>query len=348
MNTIRSNEKGSALLIVLGTMLVLSLLTASVVLLSQASRQRAASVIKGDQTLYQLESAIRRALWYLAADLEINQDRSMPDNDDEDVFGMERFVANGRPHWIETDDKRKTLVRIYDFYGGMQLSEKDPGKLERFRKSNAALFAAAGDRLKVGENRELKERWEAMLDQLEDYRDTDRGRRISGREREEYWDLKIPALPRDGELEAREELAYIESLHFFFPPDVYGRNLYFDLIIPGVPAAEPDRLPQIFSVSDAFLLDTLELDESREKDLLKLMTKMRNSHDTFEDVFSGEEELLQLLKDNFAFDESGYYLITAEDPEGAPGRLLQVVVHFPPGGNNSAVGQFDYCFWQYL
>ena len=332
---VKNGEQGSALLIVLSTLMVLALLTASIVVISQSSRLMTAVNIQMDRSFYHCESAGVRTIWLLLDDIENFSDRAQIDTPP-DFNDRERFMANGRTHVI-TIGGQELEVRIFDYFSGLRFEHPE-------QPSQDLDFVT--DRL--DDELEIRKRFRAMLKKLDDYVDADSSSGNDGLEKLGYRDLGIPALPRNGEIRRREELSYVPDLLAFFPPDEAGRLRYFNLMVPTV-EIPAEQKPQILSVPENFLLDTLDLEERQEERLRELMAEMQDPEKTFDEVFSTENELLEQLKEEFSFEESGYYLIQIRPAPGTrqPGKWLEFVIHVPRD-TAFAIDQPYYYYWQLL
>ena len=104
-----SDRRGAALIAVLSMLLVISLLVASSVTLSQITSYISAETTNRITSAYSAEGASARALWLLMSDKKRNPERALGETDNaneaptEDA-NEERYLADGTKHMMTFND----------------------------------------------------------------------------------------------------------------------------------------------------------------------------------------------------------------------------------------------------
>ncbi len=200
-----ARERGAALIIVLGTVAVLTLLVLHITAASEITARETEAEVERALLRYAAESGAEHAWWMLLADRRRFPGRSFPGPGAAGHSDVERWRADGVERNLERDGFLLAIV-IDDADSGIGISGNRP---------LACLFgeesAAAQDSFSALRTAER------LTDLLNDYVDSNDGdaARLSGMERPGYRRLGQPALPRNGPLQYRDELLWISGVAEF-------------------------------------------------------------------------------------------------------------------------------------
>ncbi len=305
----KSNRKGAALIAVLSMLLVISLLVASSVTLSQITSYISAETTNRITSAYSAEGASARALWLLMSDKKKNPERELGATDyasEEE----ERYLADGTKHMMTFNDT-EVEVGIYDMLSGINITGQQPSSTlkrtpEDFRDSDASYE----DYLK-------------FIDCLDDYTDSDAFTRLNGAEEKEYLDLGMPPLPRNGAMKMREEILWIPKCTDYFQPDENGIMSGFQIIPPeGMPNVVGKK--SFFSVTKSDLTRECGFDPIQADLIISARKGWEKDRNPLANLL--DEETLAKLKDKFSFKESGYYtfIVKIIPKYGKSERLLSI------------------------
>ena len=304
-----TDNKGAALIVVLCFLVLVGLITSSAVVISQINAK--SLKINADRTYaaYIAEGAAARLQWLIMSDQAKFSDRNFNNFRTEQDDEQERYLADGKTRKIKYYDTN-THAKIFDMSSGIDISGSNPSrKLDSLKQ--------------IYENDdEKKEEFEAFLDCLTDYTDRNDFIQLKGMEEDDYENLNIPNLPRNGKLEYREEILFIPNAKLFFKPDKYGRLSVFNII-------PPQRLPKYNSKSNFFsadkyiIMDKCKISSEEAEEIIENRTNWLNSDKAFSEFF--EPDTIGKLKRYFSFKESGFYTLivkSAYDKASASRMLI--------------------------
>lgn len=298
---IASRQKGMALVAVLGVLAVAGLMIAHLAVLGEVVQRESAVAAERMRLKYAAESAVGDALWFYVVDRRLFANRSLGQLDvARENSDWEPWMLDGRRH-RGGEDTTVTLA-LFDATGGIDLSGDSPGSELR-------------DRLDPEET-DRNERIRAFLDLAADYADgNDLRREPYGKEREDYEAEGIFNFPRNGPLQFREEVYWLEgwrdalSGHIqLIPP----RNVQVGGRTPG--RARAAGRPPFFSSSPALIQNVLRLTDNELELVLEARRAWREERVLLSD--SLDADLLGRINSSFSFAESG--LATIEARAAAP------------------------------
>lgn len=300
-------QKGAALIAVLCFILLVNVLIASSVSLSQLVNYTSKETTQRGASAYLVEGAAARAIWLLVNDKKKYPERSLGETDYANAE-EERYLADGTEHKFESDGAEVT-VRIFDMGSGSSIAGKTPSsKLQRTQSD-------------CGDDEKAYEDYKDFLDKVDDYVDSDPFVRLHGAEKNEYLTLKMPPLPRNGDFIFREEVLWIPGCSQFFKPDEYGMVWDFQIIpLKGLPKIIGKD--NFFSVSKGQIMSDLGLNQSDTEKVIRARDEWAKNGMSLSTSLG--EELFNRLKGEYSFKESGFYtfVVKVRPEKGRSERVL--------------------------
>ncbi len=286
-------ESGAALIAVLSILLVISLLVASSLTISQITSYISAETSNRVTSAYSAEGAGARILWLLMKDKENNPERELgaEKKEEEGEEGEERFLADGTKHSFTFNDM-EVEVAIYDMASGTDVSGQNPA--EKLKKTEEDFK----------DLEESYEDYQEFLDCLSDYIDSDPFVRLNGAEKNEYAEQKKPLLPRNRPLQFREELLWVQKATDFFKPDENG--IFSEVqIIPLKGMQKIVGKKSIFSVSKNELMKDCGMTPEEAASVIEAREKWEKDKELLSENL--DENIMEKLKGKYSFKESGFY-----------------------------------------
>lgn len=193
-------QRGVALVIVLSTLAVLAVLATHVAVLSEITAAEAKAAASRGRLLYAAESAADRAFWMLLWDRRRYPNRALGDDQTlaRENDAVEPWLMDGRTHSWDGPDGA-VAVTVVDANRGLDVS-------------GAAADQTLRTALMVSDDHDRQLAVDEFLDLFADYLDSDSFRRLHGKEEDGYSAEGWPDLPRNGPLQFREELFWLEGL----------------------------------------------------------------------------------------------------------------------------------------
>jgi len=325
--TPRKNEKGSALIVVLALIALASVLAASSVATSRKSRHLTASIAQKTYSAYFSEGAAARIQWLILNDRNMFPERSL--GGERLDMEKERYNADGT---IREMDYYGVAIkyRILDAASGIDIS----GSGNQARKNLETLKPSDDDQEKA-------DRYRIFMNRFEDYIDANDLIRIDGMEFEEYRDIGIYPLPRNNQMEFKEEILLIPGSTEFFGADAGGK-------LSGVRTIAPKGMPKIPGQTSFF---------NASKDMVMSYTGMESEDadlvlEAREEWFSTGRQLSDslepgkytMLKSKFSFNESGVYSIEIDSSPNADraGKKLFLAVRIANQISNPGIRYYEW------
>ncbi len=335
--TIQHNpqEAGSALIVVLTVLAVLTLMVAQLTANSEIAAREAQAAATRSSLRYSAESASERAFWMLLADRRQFRSRAVGVMQPEELAEQPRWQADGAKHRLAYGD-HEVAITLLDANSGIDVSGVNPGgRLLTFLLPDAADL----DQLETVRR---------FLDVLVDYID-DRERitsRLHGKTPADYAAEGWPDMPRMGALQMREELFWIDGIESALAilgdtarPDQLMASIR---LIPPPGRAFPESGKPSFFSSNPLLVRQLSALSS--EGLQELMVARDEWRESGGDFFSHlDPGLSGRLRENHSFVESSVVTIVAEAscPKGTIKRELRTTRHLSqfiqPRGTTRAV-----------
>ena len=331
-------EEGSALIIVLGLITVISLLAMTIVTISQLTDKISKVTCDRSRSAYLAESAVERAIWLLRQDIAKHPSRSLGKGSEEDEG--ERFLADGKEHSFGVTDKEnpdygiKVTVSIFDAVSGSDVSGSRP---TRYLQKYISLF----------EEEPLKlENYKLFLNYVVDYVDSnDFLQPNGGFEKDDYDSIDMFPLPRNYSMQYKYEMCWIPGFGDFFTVDKYGR-------IPSIRIIAPLGLRKLrgnanfFSSNGDELRMGASLDVEQGSEVMAAKKALLNDNKSLSDSLT--PGLFGKLQQRFSFHESGYYTFVAKVSMGKEGASRVFTSTAQVTNNISTTKEIRYYEWRFL
>ena len=304
----RRKERGIALIMVLGVLVVVGLMAGHIAVLSETvdAESRVAALRSGLK--YAAESAADRALWFHLVDRRLFKKRRLGlDMSERDAADLEEaWMLDGKTHEFKESGCR---VALRDAIAGLDFSgNKAASKL---RPLLIAPEAEEEERVGV----------EDFLDVLADYIDPDDALHLNGKEIGDYQADGYANLPRNGPLQFREEVHWLDGSEIILTGS--GRPRIVPPAGLAFPKSKQKRIP-FFSSSRAEIERAAKVSPEEAEQLVLARTRFQTLGELLEENL--DPHLLQLAYSNFSFDESVIVTVIAEasSPTGEVKRVLRV------------------------
>lgn len=320
----REREQGVALIATLILVFTASLLTAAVVALSSIHVPGSGSTVAVARSYYVEEGAANRVIWLLAADAyEYSEEPTLGDVD-YSSYDTERYLADGVTHTMDYYGTPVTFS-ISDAASGMNIGQLS-SEFTIIENADENDDAELSDRLD-----DLYYRYLDYVDSDDDLADSDS---YEQSEYESMDDPSYPPLPRNADMQYREELAWLPEFTAQFPPDADGRWSAFMLLPPVGMSITAPELPPLMSATKVQLMGIAGLEEADAQEVLDSIASYRaDPTQVMSDTM--DALLLSSLESSFTRQESGYYTVKMlhAGKEGAPsGRTVISFEAVPSSG----------------
>ena len=313
----KRNQRGIALIMVLGMLAVATVMTAHLAATSTVTGRAAKVAALHSRLLYEAESAAERAYWLWLADRRAyprdHVNLAMPPSERESGAGDAVWRADGRQHELQRDDSR-LQVRLLDADRGLDVSGKQAA-----RQIRNELLAGVNE-----EDIERQDRIDTFADILGDYVDADDFVRLRGMEVDDYLTEGVSYLPRNGPLQFREEVLWLPEAAV-----VLGRgqaeNFQLETLrlVPPEGRKFPGRnKPSFFSSSPGFIAATANLNQAELRAVWRARDRSLNEGVPLIEAL--EPALYSRLMGKFSLKESGVVtvVVTAASKDGLVRRVL--------------------------
>jgi hypothetical protein len=309
-------ESGIALIAVLFMILVVSILVASAVAMSQYAAFESSTFTGFSRSFYLAEGAASRVRWLIMADRRKHPQRKL-ESSETDLDDSERYIADNVTHTMDYYG-RKITFQIEDMLAGIDVSSTSPDISLR------SLFKA--DPTEQDDPEFLE-----FCSKLRDYTDRNDLLNINGMEKKDYQQEELYNLPRNNKLQFAQEIMYIPGFEDYFTPDKYGRVSIFQIITPEKLKKIRGR-PSLFSSSIELIKNKCKLSDEETEQLSEALTKWQAENTPLAD--SLDPGLKNRLAAHFSTVESGYYtLVINTAAKSAPGTTLIYSYHYSPAAN---------------
>ena len=298
-------QSGSALVAALCFIFGASLLTMAVLAMSKYNTFTVRPHIEMQRSFYISEGAANRIQWLLAADRQLHSVTN-PGREAYEDYEYDRYIADGVLHSL---DYYGTPVEftITDANSGIDFSS-------RSWRNTLRSFKLAYDT-----DTDFTEQIDLLEDLLADYTDSNDTITGDGKELAEYEAENKRPLPRNGAMQFREELFYIDGFTAIFPPDKYGILSSIRLIPPDNMAVLNGR-PNVFTADKFTLMTYCDFEEEEAETVLEALRIFQRDRINLEDQL--DIDLLPRLQTMLSWQESGYYTVNIRPPAGKIGKRL--------------------------
>ena len=293
------DEKGAALITVLCFVVLVAMVTASAVTISQISNFTSRTFTDRSVSAYLAEGAAARVQWLVIADKKKFTSRILGDTDYDREL-QERFLADGTLHKIDYYGT-EIDVTIFDMSSGYDISGDNPAR--QLVRQDATL----------SDDKELRDAFSAFTDCVKDYVDMDNYTQLHGMEKSDYTAKGLYPLPRNARFQFREEIMLIPGFGKFFQPDSYGRVSSFR-VIPPLNMPNMAQNNNFFSASRELIMTRCAFTSEQADKVIEARDRWKNERIPLSQ--SLEPGLLTTLKSRFSFNESGFFTILVEASPG--------------------------------
>jgi len=307
------SERGAALIVVLSFMVLMSLIVSTIVVISQSSSRKIK--IESDRITsgYIAEGAASRLQWLMMDDIKAHPNSNALKRfdsiaNDNSSSGTRKYMANGSPTAVAYYDAKVT-ARIYDMASGLNISG---GQGANSLKQLQQVYINTP---------ELYNEFKTFIDRFTDYVGTGIGRSIKGMSKSDYNNLGLAPLPRNGQMQYRDEVLWIPSSEDFFAPDTMGRLSVFDVIAPDFYANQVN----FFSASKLIIRALCNYSDDDAQYIIDGRDRWFQSPNLSLYDFI-DQKYMSVLRQKFSFQDSGSYtiILNASADDGSYERELIV------------------------
>jgi hypothetical protein len=309
------HEDGLALIVVLGFIAVMAVLAAHLTVSSEVIAREAKVASERGALRSAAESGVERAFWLHVVDRRDYRFRRLDVIDTAVMTDEERWLADGAAHSVVWD-RPTTAVRVLDADRGIDLAGPRP---------DVALRKVL---LEGDVSLDYQDAVGAFLDVLMDYVDRGDGdlTRLYGKERDAYEAEGVPRMPRNGPLEFREEILWIDGLTDVFEWDDREDSLdglleTFRIVPPAGRGFSRNTKPSFFSASPSLITRLSGLTDDELAEVLEARQRWARDGGVLADYIG--VDVWSRLQPHFSFVESGVVTVEAR-AVSADGSVVRV------------------------
>lgn len=343
---LRRGESGIALISVLLLIATGSLLALMVMSISKTTSFTVMPFIQLQRSYYVLEGMAQRIQFLISADRELYGNPQQLNVDNYSEYDTDRYLPDAVPHFMDYYGT-PVVFTIQDAAGPVSLQGTNfQQALQQFRNY-------------VDEENDFTDLLEDLNYIITDYVDTDDSPTDSNSwEADEYDEAGMTPLPRNGAITDRNEFAFIPGMTELFPIDQDGRLSYIRLIPPATAGVTIDGNPDIFGVTDDWLVLACDLDESDLQDLHEAIAEFHSvDRVPLTENLTSDSTVMTKLNNYVRWNSSGVYTViirpAVTDEYGeelekkVPGRRLVFTYTPSPvtGATNGYVAFYEWMFF---
>ena len=343
---LRRGESGIALISVLLLIATGSLLALMVMSISKTTSFTVMPFIQLQRSYYVLEGMAQRVQFLISADRELYGNPQQLNIDNYSEYDTDRYLPDAVPHFMDYYGT-PVVFTIQDAAGPVSLQGTNfQQALQQFRNY-------------VDEENDFTDLLEDLNYIITDYVDTDDSPTDTNSwEADEYDEAGMTPLPRNGAITDRNEFAFIPGMTELFPIDQDGRLSYIRLIPPATAGVTIDGNPDIFGVTDDWLVLACDLDESDLQDLHEAIAEFHSvDRVPLTENLTSDSTVMTKLNNYVRWNSSGVYTViirpAVTDEYGeelekkVPGRRLVFTYTPSPvtGATNGYVAFYEWMFF---
>lgn len=343
---LRRGESGIALISVLLLIATGSLLALMVMSISKTTSFTVMPFIQLQRSYYVLEGMAQRVQFLISADRELYGNPQQLNVDNYSEYDTDRYLPDAVPHYM-------------DYYGTpMVFTIKDAAGPVSLQGTN---FQQALQQFRnfVDEENDFTDLLDELNYIITDYIDEDDSPTDTDSwEEDEYYDAGMYPLPRNGAITDRNEFAFIPGMTDLFPIDQDGRLSYIRLIPPATAGVTIDGNPDIFGVTDDWLVVACDLDESDLEELHQAIAEFHSADRVpLTENLSSDSTVMQKINNYVRWNSSGVYTViirpAVTDEYGeelekkVPGRRL-VFTYTPTAVSGATNGFVQFYEWMFF
>ena len=343
---LRRGESGIALISVLLLIATGSLLALMVMSISKTTSFTVMPFIQLQRSYYVLEGMAQRIQFLISADRNLFGNPQQLNVDNYSEYNHDRYLPDAVPHYMDYYGT-PIVFTIQDAAGPVSLQGTNfQQALQQFRNF-------------VDDENDFTDLLEMLNYLISDYIDTDDSPTDTDSwEADEYEEYGMAPLPRNGAITDRNEFAFIPGITDIFPIDQDGRLSYIRLIPPANAGVTIDGNPDIFGVTDEWLYDTCDLDDS---DLMDLKQAIADFHSIdrvpLSESLTSDSTVMTKINNYVRWNSSGVYTViirpAVTDEFGeelerkVPGRRL-VFTYTPSPVTGATNGYVQFYEWMFF
>ncbi len=308
---------------------LLSIISATIVTLSQSSLALTYAFTDYEKTMLISDGAASRIYWLIAYDRILHPERIIAVDKSESAG---EYIADGTEHIIDYYGCPVSFT-ISDMMSGIDISGFNPSG--NFDKNTNGTVPDENDQQLI-----------TFKNRLMDYIDIDSLTRLDGMEKNDYLSLEIYNLPRNNRLQYREEILYIPGSKNYFPIDEFGRLSSARIVIPQqISYSNPNTQINIFNMDGEQISSKFKTSEDETKLILEAINLWQKSKIPLRD--SLPLEVFSKIKDTSSVRESGFYSITikAASQNNRQGRMLSVSMYVSPLISPQGISVYEWTFY---
>lgn len=343
-------------MVVLSLLLLIALITSTIVTISLTSSAQSSAFTEYEKSMLLAEGASARIYWLILNDRILHPNRdpgaitidnktdnkaNPAKNNSDKENGKPEFLADGTEHHISYYGYNITFV-ISDMMSGFDVSGFSPEN--NLNDAKNLKKTKEGEQTENSAVEEVDPEFTIFQNRLRDYIDVDSLVRVDGMEKDEYKTLGLYNIPRNDKMQYREEVLFIPDAKKYFNPDEYGRLSTIKLILPQRNAGQNQQL-NIFAVDASIIKAKIKCTDNELEQIQKALESWKKDQIPLND--SLPLALLTKLKQNFTFQESGFYNITirASTNDTNQGRLLSISMKIMQSITPDGISYYEWTYY---
>lgn len=343
---LRRGESGIALISVLLLIATGSLLALMVMSISKTTSFTVMPFVQLQRSYYVLEGMAQRIQFLISADRQLYGAPQQLNVDNYSEYDTDRYLPDAVPHYMDYYGT-PVVFTIKDAAGPVNLQGTSfQQALQQFQNF-------------VDEENDFTDLLEDINYIITDYIDTDDSPTDTNSwEADEYYEAGMSPLPRNGAITDRNEFAYIPGMTDLFPIDQDGRLSYIRLIPPADAGVTIEGNPDIFSVTDDWLVLACDLEEDDLQDLHEAIAEFHSIERVpLTESLESDSTVMTKINNYVRWNSSGVYTViirpAVTDEYGEelekkiPGRRLVFTYTPSPiaGATNGFVQFYEWMFF---
>ncbi len=295
---LRRGESGIALISVLLLIATGSLLALMVMSISKTTSFTVMPFIQLQRSYYVLEGMAQRIQFLISADRQLYGNPQQINVDNYSEYDTDRYLPDAVPHYMDYYGT-PVIFTIKDAAGPVNLQGTNfQQALQQFRNF-------------VDDENDFTDLLEDLNYIITDYIDTDDSPTDTNSwEADEYYDAGMSPLPRNGAITDRNEFAYIPGMTDLFPIDQDGRLSYIRLIPPADAGVTIDGNPDIFGVTDEWLVLACDLEEDDLQDLHEAIAEFHSIERVpLSENLTSDSTVMTKINNYVRWNSSGVYTV---------------------------------------
>ncbi len=343
---LRRGESGIALISVLLLIATGSLLALMVMSISKTTSFTVMPFVQLQRSYYVLEGMAQRIQFLISADRQLYGNPQQLNIDNYSEYDTDRYLPDAVPHYMDYYGT-PVVFTIKDAAGPVNLRGTEfQQALRQFQNF-------------VDEENDFTDLLEDLNYIITDYIDTDNSPNDTASwEADEYYEAGMSPLPRNGAITDRNEFAYIPGMTELFPIDQDGRLSYIRLIPPADSGATIEGNPDIFGVTDDWLVLACDLEEDELEDLHEAIAEFHSvDRVPLTENLTSDSTVMTKINNYVRWNSSGVYTViirpAVTDEYGeelekkVPGRRL-VFTYTPSPITGEASGFVPFYEWMFF